>query len=65
MNFIPIEATSFTHTVPVIVQSPSSTHTEEGKPLVVTCKVEGFPEPRLDFFKEGNLIKNNDNFTVG
>ena len=65
MNFIPIETTSLTRTAPVIVQSPSSTDAEEGKLLVVTCKVEGFPEPRLDFFKEGNLIKNNGTFTVG
>ena len=59
-----IETTS-PHKPPVIVRSPTSSYAEEGEALVAACKVEGFPEPRVDFFKEGNLIKNNDTFTVG
>ena len=60
-----IETTSLTHRAPVIIESPRSVHYEGNQALIATCKVEGFPEPRVDFFKEGNLIKNNDIFTVG
>merc|ERR1711892_538279 len=56
--------TSVAHTHPAIIESPTSTHAEEGQAMVVSCRVEGFPEPRVDFFKGGKLIKNNDNFTV-
>ena len=62
---VPIEITSVPQKPPVIVRSPTSSYAEEGQALVAACKVEGFPEPRVDFFKEGNLIKNNDTFTVG
>ena len=36
-----------------------------GENINRTCKVLGFPEPRLDFYKDGKIIKNNEMFSLG
>ena len=38
---------------------------EVGENIHRTSKVLGFPEPRLDFYKDGKIIKNNEMFSIG
>ena len=36
-----------------------------GEDVLTSCSVLGFPQPRLDFYKDGKIIQNNEMFSVG
>ena len=36
-----------------------------GEKVVTNCSVTGHPEPRVEFYKDGKLIQNNEMFSVG
>jgi hypothetical protein len=42
--------------------APNSTSVEIGKSVVTTCKVYGFPEPRVSWLKNGQEISNNSRY---
>ena len=37
----------------------------EGERLSMVCQAQGYPEPRLEFFKDGKKIRSNENHIIG
>ena len=36
-----------------------------GEKVVMVCQAQGYPEPRVDFFKDGRKIRTNENHVIG
>ena len=36
-----------------------------GEKVVMVCQAQGYPEPRIDFFKDGRKIRANENHVIG
>ena len=36
-----------------------------GEAVVMVCQAQGYPEPRIDFFKDGRKIRTNENHVIG
>ena len=52
--------------VPTFIKSPASVlEISQGHNLEMEYQVTGYPEPRLDFFKNGKLLRNNEMYTIG
>ena len=50
---------------PSFVSSPSNIFFKRGENVNLQFKVFGFPEPRLDFYNNGKLLRNNEVYTIG
>ena len=38
---------------------------KEGDRVSMVCQAQGYPEPRLEFFKDGKKIRSNENHIIG
>ena len=36
-----------------------------GEKVTMVCQAQGYPEPRIDFFKDGRKIRTNENHVIG
>ena len=50
---------------PSFVSSPSNIFFKRGENVNLQFQVLGFPEPRLDFYNNGKLLRNNEVYTIG
>ena len=50
---------------PTFAFSPQSHQYNAGEDIALTYQVTGYPEPRLDFFKDGKPIRNNEIYSIG
>ena len=51
---------------PAFLQSPASrVVVRPGEDVVMEYEVTGYPEPRLDFYKNGKLLRNNEIYSIG
>ena len=50
---------------PEIVVYPHSLEARQGEALTMVCQANGYPEPRLEFFKDGKRISSNENHVIG
>ena len=50
---------------PEIIKHPISMENLSGENVEMLCQVQGYPEPRVEFYKEGRLISCNENNNIG
>lgn len=50
---------------PMFQGVPKSIQFKEGEDVKITFKVSGFPEPLLQFYKNGKKLQNNEIFNIG
>lgn len=36
-----------------------------GEAVEMVCQAQGYPEPRIDFYKDGRKIRTNENHVIG
>ena len=44
---------------------PHSREVEAGERLELSVQVQGYPEPRVEFFKNGARVNCNENYSLG
>jgi len=49
---------------PEIIKHPISMENLSGENVEMLCQVQGYPEPRVEFYKEGRLISCNENNNI-
>ncbi len=37
----------------------------EGQSVLFTCLVAGYPEPKVDFYRDGKKLKQNERISIG
>ena len=50
---------------PEILVQPQSQEIETGERLELRVQVQGYPEPRVEFFKNGTRVNCNENYSLG
>ena len=50
---------------PEILNHPSSREHPSGELVEMVCQVQGYPEPRVEFYRQGRLISCNENNNIG
>ena len=50
---------------PEIITYPPSQELESGDKVEFVCQVQGYPEPRVEFWLNNKKITSNENFIIG
>ena len=50
---------------PLFAFSPASYQYDDKEDVTLSYQVTGYPEPRLDFFKDGKPVRNNEIYSTG
>ena len=50
---------------PEILTHPSCREHSSGEQVEMVCQVQGYPEPRVAFYREGHLVSCNENNNIG
>ena len=50
---------------PEIIVHPENKDVKVGDTLEMVCQVQGYPEPRVEFYNNGRKISCNGNCTIG
>ena len=64
-NHIIYSATRREEHPPEILVQPGYTECGGGEMVEFVCQVQGYPEPRVQFFREGRMIACNENNDIG
>nr|XP_033469224.1 myopalladin isoform X2 [Epinephelus lanceolatus] len=49
---------------PVFTKSLQDLHASEGQLVVLECRVKGVPSPRVDWYRDGNIIEDSPDFRI-
>ena len=49
----------------ILVHPEGILESRPGEPVTMVCQAQGYPEPRIDFFKDGRKIRTNENHVIG
>ena len=50
---------------PEVLLQPQSREVEAGERLELIVQAQGYPEPRVEFFKNGTKVNCNENYSLG